>query len=78
MSSRFRSESSVHGLVDWNWSTSICIYLQTSKQVYWSMQKGGSLFRKYVRARLQINKSSFMYIFYVAMPGGAVFVLAAI
>ena len=30
----FRSGSSVHGLVDWNWSTSICIYLQTSKQVY--------------------------------------------
>ena len=28
------SGSSVHGLVDWNWSTSICIYLQTSKQVY--------------------------------------------
>ena len=41
---RFRSGSSVHGLVDWNWSTSICICLQTSKQVYRSMQgEGGYL-----------------------------------
>ena len=77
---RFRSGSSVYGLVDWNWSTSICIYLQTSKQVYWSIQ-GGWLFRKYVSARLQINifLLKFIHVHILrSLPGGAVFVLAAI